>query len=135
MRSFLAAVLLTGCVFARAGAQSVPLQDTVNGALIVFEADTIDWGTVEYGSQNYRYYNFTNTGKTPFIIQQVQTSDPHYGYVEENKPYRTGEKGRIKFLYDTKRVGKTFRYLTVVSNSKKGAHRIYMKVTVLPEKK
>lgn len=123
------------CAFTKMEAQNILVPDTANMPVITFEADTIDWGTVEYGSQSYRLYNFMNTGGGALYISQVQTSDPHFGYVENNKPYKKGEKGSVRFIYDTKRVGKTFRYLTVVSNAKNSPKKIYMKVTVLPEKK
>ena len=44
-------------------------------AKIEFKTDTIDYGTVEKGSDGVRVFVFTNTGNAPLIISDVKSTD------------------------------------------------------------
>jgi len=43
-------------------------------AKIEFKSDTIDYGTIEKGSDGVRVFEFTNTGDEPLIISKVSSS-------------------------------------------------------------
>ena len=43
-------------------------------AKIEFKTDTIDYGTIEKGSDGIRVFEFTNTGNAPLIISNVKSS-------------------------------------------------------------
>jgi hypothetical protein len=44
------------------------------GPEMTFEAETIDYGLIEQGSDPYRFFKFTNTGNEPLIITHAKGS-------------------------------------------------------------
>ena len=51
---------------------SVYAQDKI--AKIEFESKTIDYGTIEKGSDGIRVFKFKNTGNAPLIVSDVKSS-------------------------------------------------------------
>ncbi len=45
-----------------------------NAPIITFETTTIDYGTIEKGSDGTRFFKFTNTGKSPLKIISVKST-------------------------------------------------------------
>ena len=84
---------------------------------IKFEAQEIDYGTIEKGADGLRYFAFKNTGTAPLIITDAQKSCgctiPSY----PKEPIMPGESGKIQVKYDTERIGHFSKYVTITSNS------------------
>ena len=94
---------------------SVNAQDKV--AKIEFKSDTIDYGTIEKGSDGVRVFEFTNTGDAPLIISKVSSS---CGCTIPKKPKGAilpGKTGEISVKYDTNRVNPIRKTITVISNA------------------
>lgn len=94
---------------------SVNAQEKV--AKIEFKTDTIDYGTIEKGSNGVRIFEFTNTGDAPLIISKVSSS---CGCTIPKKPKGSilpGETGKIEVKYDTNRVNPIRKTITVISNA------------------
>lgn len=88
-----------------------------NGAVISFESDVIDYGTIEHNADGNREFKFTNTGTEDLIIQHCQGS---CGCTVPECPrdvYAPGESGIIKVKYATNRVGNFQKNVTVNSNA------------------
>ncbi|OUR94774.1 hypothetical protein A9Q87_01750 [Flavobacteriales bacterium 34_180_T64] len=90
-------------------------QDKV--AKIEFKSDTIDYGTIEKGSNGVRVFEFTNTGNAPLIISSVKSTCGCTVPKKPKGPILPGETGKIEVKYDTKRVNPIRKTITVISNA------------------
>ncbi len=94
---------------------SVNAQDKV--AKIEFKSDTIDYGTIEKGSDGVRVFKFTNTGDAPLIISKVSSSCGCTVPKKPKGPILPGKTGEIQVKYDTNRVNPIRKTITVISNA------------------
>lgn len=90
-------------------------QDKV--AKIEFKTDTIDYGTIEKGSDGVRVFEFTNTGNAPLIISNVKSTCGCTVPKKPDGPILPGETGKIEVKYDTNRVNPIRKTITVTSNA------------------
>lgn len=86
-------------------------------AKIEFKETTIDYGTIEKGSNGLRTFEFTNTGDAPLIISKVSSSCGCTVPKKPEKPIMPGETGEIEVKYDTNRVMPIRKTITVLSNA------------------
>jgi len=101
-------------------------------AEIQFKTDTIDYGQIEKGSDGLRIFEFTNTGTEALIISDVKSSCGCTVPEKPNGPILAGETGVIKVKYDTKRVGKIRKTVTVYSNASEPIKALKIKGEVMP---
>lgn len=91
----------------------------IDGAGMVFETETIDYGNIAINSDGNRKFTFTNNGNKPLIITNAVGSCgctvPSY----PKEPIMPGAKGVIGVKYDTSasRVGPISKTITVTSNA------------------
>lgn len=88
----------------------------VKGPGIVFENETIDYGTINQNENGQREFVFTNNGDQPLVIKSAQGS---CGCTVPEAPkgeIAPGAKGVIKVKYDTNRVGMFTKNVTVTTN-------------------
>ena len=87
-------------------------------AKIEFKTETIDYGTIERGSDGVRVFEFTNTGNMPLIISKVSSSCGCTIPKKPEKPILPGKTGKIEVKYDTnRRIGPIRKAITVISNA------------------
>ncbi len=86
-------------------------------AKIKFKTDTIDYGTIEKGSNGVRVFEFTNTGDAPLIISKVSSSCGCTIPKKPKDPILPGKTGEIEVKYDTNRVNPIRKTITVISNA------------------
>jgi len=86
-------------------------------AKIEFKAETVDYGTIEKGSDGVRVFEFTNTGDAPLIVSKVSSSCGCTIPKKPEAPILPGKTGEIKVKYDTNRVGPIRKAITVISNA------------------
>jgi len=86
-------------------------------AKIKFVKETIDYGKIEKGADGTRDFEFTNTGDEPLIISDVKSSCGCTVPEKPKGPVAPGAKSVIKVKYDTNRVGKIRKTITVYSNA------------------
>jgi len=86
-------------------------------AKIEFKTDTIDYGTVEKGSDGVRVFVFTNTGNAPLIISDVKSTCGCTVPKKPEEPIMPGQTGEISVKYDTNRVNPIRKTITVTSNA------------------
>jgi hypothetical protein len=82
-----------------------------------FEAETIDYGTIEKGSNGVRVFEFINTGDEPLIISKVSSSCGCTIPKKPKEPILPGKTGVIEVKYDTNRVNPIRKTITVLSNA------------------
>lgn len=96
---------------------------------IKFKTETHDFGTLQEGDPAEAEFLFTNTGKKPLIIQNVQPGCGCTTPFWSKDPVAPGKTGVIKAAYGTKgRVGAFNKNITVTSTA--GTNVIYIKGTV-----
>lgn len=87
-------------------------------ANLAFKSDQHDFGTVAEGPNAEHEFTFTNTGKEPIIINQVQASCGCTTPTWSKEPVLPGQKGSIKAVYSTQgRPGSFTKTVTVTSNA------------------
>lgn len=131
--------LLYSLFFVAGLALTTSAQDTAtpstdpNAPDMKFETETIDFGSVEWDGNGIREFKFTNVGKSPLTITAVTaecgctttTIDGKQGWPAE--PILPGKSGVIKIKYDTKRVGRFEKNITITSNAKFAAKKVKIK--------
>jgi hypothetical protein len=107
----------------------------VDGAGMVFETETIDYGTVAANSDGNREFVFVNNGNKLLVIQSTTGSCGCTVPTIANDSISPGKKGIIKVHYDTKRAGQAFtKTVTVKSNATGQETKVLtIKGTVLPD--
>lgn len=104
-------------------------------AKIEFKTETIDYGTIEKGSNGVRVFEFTNTGDAPLIISKVTSS---CGCTIPKKPANAilpGKTGEIEVKYDTNRVSPIRKTITVISNAETPTIALKIKGEVIDSSK
>jgi len=89
----------------------------VEGPGMVFENETIDYGTIEQNADGQREFAFTNNGNKPLIIMSATGSCGCTVPDAPKEPIAPGAKAVIKVKYDTNRVGPFTKTVTVTSNA------------------
>lgn len=92
--------------------------DTANAPVVYQETDTYSFGEVKEGEKVSHEYAFTNTGKTPLIINSVRAScgctTPYY----PKQPIKPGEDFTIDVVFDTSnQPGMQHKVITMESNA------------------
>lgn len=89
----------------------------VEGAGMVFENETIDYGTIQQNADGRREFVFTNNGNKPLIIESTQGSCGCTVPTKPEGPIAPGAKATIGVKYATDRVGAFTKTVTVKSNA------------------
>ena len=89
---------------------------TDGGAMLKFESMVVDYGKIEQGSDPLRIFEFQNIGDAPAIIKNAKGSCGCTVPEWPKEPIMMGEKGEIKVRYDTKRIGKFTKRVTLTTN-------------------
>lgn len=107
---------------------------TVEGAGMLFDMETIDYGTVEHNSDGKREFVFVNNGNKPLIITSANGSCGCTVPTYPKDPIAPGAKAVIGVKYDTSRGGQPFnKTVTLKSNAVQGEIKVLtIKGTVLP---
>lgn len=87
-------------------------------AILTFESDSFNFGTVKVGEIVEHEFTLTNTGEAPLIISNVHAScgctTPDYS----KAPIGPGEKGMVKVRFDSNgQMGNQHKIVTVTSNA------------------
>ncbi len=107
-------------------------QDNTNIAAFNFETTTHDFGTVEETGGPISFtFNFTNTGKVPLVIQNVQPSCGCTTPDWTRQPVPPGKTGFVKAEYNPmNRPGAFNKSLTITANTNPAITRLYIQGTV-----
>ena len=109
-------------------------KSTVNGAGMVFESETIDYGTIAHNADGKREFVFTNNGNKPLIITNTTGSCGCTVPTFPKEPIAPGATAVIGVKYDTSRAGQPFtKTVTITSNAEGNPTKVLtIKGTVLP---
>ncbi len=96
---------------------AVATTKSTDGAGMVFDQETIDYGTITKNAEGKREFVFTNNGTKPLIITTAQGSCGCTVPTTPKDPIAPGAKGVIGVKYDTNRVGAFTKTVTISSNA------------------
>lgn len=103
----------------------------VQGPGMLFEQETIDYGTIEQGAEGKREFVLINNGTEPLIITNAQGSCGCTVPSFPKEPIAPGGKAVIGVKYDTNRVGPINKSVTLTTNVKDNPSKIlFIKGTV-----
>lgn len=87
-------------------------------AIITFEEEKYDFGTVPEGKIVEYTYRFTNTGKAPLLISHARSTCGCTVPEWPKEPIDPGESGEIKVSFDTSsRPGHQSKPITIIGNT------------------
>jgi len=101
---------------------------------MTFESLTVDYGTVENGSEPLRVVKFTNIGSEPLVIKNAKGSCGCTVPTWPKEPIAPGQSSTIEVRYDTKRTGAINKSITITTNEGSDNHVLQVVGTVLPVK-
>ncbi|MCB0706983.1 MAG: DUF1573 domain-containing protein [Saprospiraceae bacterium] len=101
------------------------------GPIISFEVTEIDYGVIEQNADPYRYFNFSNTGDEPLIISNAKGSCGCTVPKTPEAPVLPGESAQIEVRYDTKRLGRFTKTVTLTTNAVDSPHVLRIKGEVI----
>ncbi len=133
MRNLIAILCITFMASFSLNAQS---DNAVQGPVMEFESNIVDYGTIEKDSEPYRELTFTNTGNEPLIIENAKGSCGCTVPTWPKEPIMPGESSSIKIRYTTNRIGKINKTVQIITNEGGAPHVIRVQGEVLkPEEK
>ena len=101
-------------------------QNDDSGPIMTFESLTVDYGEIVQNSDPLRVAKFTNTGSEPLIISNARGSCGCTVPKWPKEPIMPGESSQIEIRYDTKRLGKINKTVTITTNQ--GSESIVLRV-------
>lgn len=106
--------------------------EALDGPAMSFESMIVDYGKIVQNSEPLRVVKFTNTGTEPLIIQNARGSCGCTVPTYPKEPIMPGQTSKIEIRYDTKRLGKINKTVTITTNE--GGQPHVLKVTGQIEK-
>ncbi|MBL0013807.1 MAG: DUF1573 domain-containing protein [Flavobacterium sp.] len=104
----------------------------VDGAGMVFENETIDYGTLPHNADGKREFVFVNNGTKPLIISNATGSCGCTVPTWPKEPIAPGARAVIGVKYATDRVGAFTKTVTLTSNAEGQASKVLtIKGTIL----
>jgi hypothetical protein len=118
------AVLISGTsVFAQAANQSttqtVSQKENPDAPIIFLEETLFDYGTIEQNGDGNHNFIYKNIGKEPLIFSKVRSSCGCTIPEWSREPLLSQQQDTIKVKYDTRRLGRFSKTVSIFSNAKK----------------
>jgi hypothetical protein len=107
-------------VFACIALALAPVAFAQSGPVMLLEQATIDYGTVNRGSDPFRTVRFKNAGVEPLVILHVQSSCGCLVVTAPSEPIMPGAWGEVRMRYDTQRLGQFQKSVAFVTNDTSG---------------
>jgi hypothetical protein len=100
---------------------------------IRFDKTIHDYGTIANGADGSCEFKFTNPGKLPLILSNVQASCGCTVPEWPKEPILPGKSGSIKVKYNTSINGAFNKYITVTSNAVNPTVMLQIRGSVQPQ--
>ena len=126
--SIFAVAAMATASMAQTGATAV---ENPNAADFKFDTEVHDFGSIKEGVQAEHTFKFTNTGKEPLVITNVQASCGCTTPTWSKEPIKPGAQGSVTAIYNSKgRPGNFNKAVTVTSNAKTAQKVLFIKGNV-----
>lgn len=90
-----------------------------NAPVISFEETLFDYGSIAQGSDGTHNFIYKNTGKEPLVFSRVRSSCGCTIPEWSREPLLSMQQDTIKVKYDTNRLGRFSKTISVFSNAKR----------------
>jgi hypothetical protein len=110
-------------------------ENKIANSTIDFESKVVDYGIIDNKSDGARKFVFKNNGTEPLIIKNAKGSCGCTVPTWPREPIAPGSIGEIGVKYDTKRVGKFTKTITLTTNADKAPVILTIKGEVNPPPK
>lgn len=120
-------------VTAAVRAQTTPVATNPNAPEFQFVSEVYDFGSIPQGVPAEARFEFTNTGKEPLIITDVQKTCGCTKTEWSKEPIAPGQKGWIVAEYNAANEGAFTKAITVMSNTKTPNMKLTFKGTVVKD--
>ncbi len=101
---------------------------------VSFAETTHEFGTIAEGDVVEHTFVFTNTGNTPLIIQDAQTTCGCTVPKKPEAPVPPGETGEIQVRFDSQgKAGVQNKAVTITANTEPATTRLFIKANVTPK--
>ena len=126
--------LLANFAFAQITA-TAPKDETASASMAVFnwESATHDFGKIKQGVPQTHEFRFTNSGKQPLVITNVQASCGCTTPAWSKDPIPPGAEGFIKATFNAASMGGFTKTVTVMANVESGFKQLTIKGEVVQE--
>ena len=134
--TILAFLAIGGAVFAQTSTTqttSDPVPMDPNAPVFQWVTDTYAFGNIPQGVPAQAKYEFTNTGKEPLIITDVQRTCGCTKTDWSKEPVAPGQKGWVMAEYNAANEGAFNKAITVVSNSNTPNVKLFFNGTVVKD--
>ena len=138
MKKILLSLIIAFCfsaVSAQSNNDASVSEGEVSGPNIKFKSKVIDYGVIDNKSDGARKFVFSNTGTEPLIIKNAKGSCGCTVPTWPREPIAPGSSAEIGGKYDTKRVGKFTKTITLTTNADKRPVILTIKGEVNPPAK
>ena len=108
--------ILSLCLFAQT--------DSLKGPRVTFLIETVDYGTIEFGSDGYRDFQLYNTGDSPLFISNCKASCSCTIVEYHKEAILPGKGTSIRIKYDTSLTGQFVKQISIESNDPTGTKTI-----------
>lgn len=125
MKKLFFLVIVLAAVAVNGFAQQAPANADL--AVATFDAQNFDFGKIKQGTPVTHEFKFTNTGKVPMIITNVQASCGCTTPDWSKDPVPPGGKGFIKATYNAASTGAFNKAVTVTANIPNGSVQLFIK--------
>ncbi|MCK5846573.1 MAG: DUF1573 domain-containing protein [Bacteroidales bacterium] len=102
---------------------------------IKFDNTSFDFGKIQQNGDGNYSFKFENTGKEPLIIQNVRSSCGCTVAKRPTAPILPGESSEISVKYDTRRIGRFHKNITITSNADNKSVILHVKGEVIAKPK
>ncbi|HCR53524.1 MAG TPA: DUF1573 domain-containing protein [Cytophagales bacterium] len=124
---------LSAACFAQVAATNSSSAGDANMAVFGWESAVHDFGKIKQGVPVSHEFKFTNTGKTPLVITNVQASCGCTTPAWSKDPIPPGGQGFIKATYNAASMGGFNKTITVMANVENGFKQLSIKGEVTQE--
>lgn len=124
---------LSATCFAQAAASNGSNAGASNLAVFGWESAIHDFGKIKQGVPVTHEFTFTNTGKTPLVITNVQASCGCTTPAWSKDPIPPGGQGFIKATYNAASIGSFNKTVTVMANVENGFKQLSIKGEVVQQ--
>jgi hypothetical protein len=123
-------ILFTLALVVAVGAASFAQTTDPNAGVFKFKEETWDFGNIPQGTPVKHNFTFTNTGKAPIVIQNVQASCGCTTPTWPKEPILPGKSDVIEVGFNAAAAGGFNKSITITSNSSEPTKMLYIKGTV-----
>ncbi len=109
-------VLFLAFAIGSVSAQTAQSEIPTSGPVMEFVEMVVDYGAIEQHLDPLRIAKFTNTGTEPLVIKNARGSCGCTVPTYPKQPIMPGESADIEIRYDTKRIGKINKTVTITTN-------------------